>query len=142
MEVGGPLIWSRTGNSYSYNLTVRENGFLQVWKQTGPNNRDLDHLISLHIPLGNEPMQIVGSAYLQQASNYGPSCTTTSRSGQMSPRCRAVRRSTRVAAKRYEPVTPTRSEVDTFNSLLTANMTMAGKHDISIHTTYKKMIST
>ena len=126
---------------FSYNLCCRENSFVQLWHQLGPNQRELTHVLSIHIDVeGNlsilqgmpqrlhteEPMQPAHRA-TERGTHTSTAATTTGRPTRRSPRLRQN-------GGRYEPLTPTTEEARAFDALLHANM-QAGKYDNSIHTT-------
>ena len=135
----GPLSWSRNGGMFSYNLCCRENSFVQLWHQMGPNQRELTHCLSVHIDIeGNltvmqgMPQRALLPEEPVQRSNQRAHTTATAATSS-----RPVRRSPRLRQNggRYETISPSAEEVRAFDALLHANMTQSGKYDNSIHTT-------
>ena len=125
---------------FSYNLCCRENSFVQLWHQLGPNQRELTHCLSVHIDVeGNltilqgMPQRAILPEEPTARSNERGAHTVTSATTSGRP----VRRSPRLRQNggRYEPISPTVEEVRAFDALLHANMTQTGKYDNSIHTT-------
>ena len=132
MEVGGPLVWSKTGNNYSYNLTIRENSFVQIWKQQGPNNRTLHHVCSFHVSMeDDDSMTMLGTSNMNTGHAHRmPTGMPYGHATEVRtpPRCRALRRSQRVAAKKaFEPITPTSNDIAAFERMLTSNLGLGGK---------------
>ena len=123
---------------FSYNLCCRENSFVQLWHQLGPNQRELTHVLSIHIDVeGNlsilqgMPQRLHTEESTARSTDRGAHTTTTATTTG-----RPIRRSPRLRQNggRYEPISPTAEEVRAFDALLHANM-QAGKYDNSIHTT-------
>ena len=124
---------------FSYNLCCRENSFVQLWHQLGPNQRELTHCLSVHIDVeGN--LTILQGMPQKAILPEEPTARSTERGAQTVTSAtttgRPIRRSPRLRQNggRYEPISPTVEEVRAFDALLHANM-QAGKYDNSIHIT-------
>ena len=124
----GPLTWSKTGGMHNYNLIVRENAFVQIWFNSGANNRDVHHALTVYVDMEGNVSNIVGPKKKEDVV-----CK------QKGPGRPPLRRSTRVATKTaYENVSPTAQQIADFDQLLSANLGIQGKYtskDMSIHTT-------
>ena len=130
----GPLVWSRNGGMFAYNLVCRENSFIQIWHSHGANNRHLNHCLTIHVDIEGAVtiMQGMPNVGVLPEEDTRPSGRQRAQTGS-----RPVRRSPRVAARQaqYENLTPTHEEIQVFDSLLHANLQGPGNYDSSIHTT-------